>query len=266
MTTYLPRTAWTDHGPVRALTKLVPSAVEGLAIHWPGTTGPIGDPGRSKVAARLEGYRRFHTGAPPVGRAWSDIAYNLAADQAGRVWDLRGVEYQSAANGDQAQNRRFVALLALVGPGEKPTRELVDAVRWARTEVLLKRYPGAKAVVGHRDVRPDPTDCPGDALEGLVQSGAFLAALLPPKHDAGSPYVLKRYLAEGATGKDVEALQKRLNALPGRDIRVDGDLGPDTEARVREVQRAHDLKADGVVGPVTATKVLGWRFELTVSR
>lgn len=259
MVQLMTRADWTSHGPARPLTALEASQVVGMSIHWPGTTGPIGDPGARRIAGRLEGYRAFHTDPEPVGRGWSDIAYNLAADQAGRIWPLRGTAWRSAANGDQATNQRYVAVLALVGPGEQPTPALCEALRVIRREHILTRYPGARNVVGHRDVRPDPTDCPGDILERLIKAGTFVgptAVPAPAGHEA-RPFELRRLLRFGCTGRDVEQLQKRLNQLLDRDVRVDGDFGPDTRAAVVTLQRAHDLTADGVVGKWTCG-VLHW--------
>ncbi len=263
MVKLLPRTEWASRGPVAPLTPLVARAVEGIAIHWPGTTGPIGDPGRNRIAARLEGYRAYHTGQPPVGRGWSDIAYNVAVDQAGRVWNLRGIGVRSAANGDQVVNATWVALLALVGPGEKPTGAMQEAIVAVRHDLVLSAFPGARAVRGHRDVRRDPTDCPGDDLEALIRAGRFVTprpipAPKPPPEIVA--YRLERWLLLGCTGADVAAWQKRVNQLlAGKrdDTRVDGDFGPDTHRATKDAQEVLDVKADGIVGPDTCEGV-GW--------
>ena len=52
------------------------------------------------------------------------------------------------------------------------------------------------------------------------------------------------------TGPDVEELQRRLG------IEVDGIFGPQTNTAVRNFQVAHDLGADGIVGPHTWAKLL----------
>jgi chitosanase len=51
-------------------------------------------------------------------------------------------------------------------------------------------------------------------------------------------------------GKDVVALQRALVSA-GFATPIDGVFGAVTEARVRAFQRAHGLKSDGIVGPVT---------------
>lgn len=252
--TLLPRSAWTTHGPIRDLTPLDPAKVEGTCYHWPGTTSTIGDAGRERTADRLEGYRSYHTAKPPVGRGWSDIAYSLGVDQGGRAWSLRGIEHKSAANGTSELNDRFVAVLLLVGPGEQPSPAMLDTARWLRTEVILRRFPRATRVVGHGQVRPAGTDCPGPAVLGRIASGSLA---LPWQDPAPAEYVftLRRYLVLGVDGDDVRRWQRRCNDLvsgTARDTRVDGDFGPDTERLTKLVQRQLGVDPDGVVGPVTA--------------
>lgn len=50
----------------------------------------------------------------------------------------------------------------------------------------------------------------------------------------------------GSTGINVKRIQEALGGLE-----VDGKFGPKTDAAVRAFQKAHDLKVDGIVGPVT---------------
>lgn len=144
-------------------------AVLGFAVHWPGTTVRIGTPSRKSVASRLEGYRRHHVSV----RGWSDIAYQVAFDPSGRVWDCRGIKWRSAANGSDRGNDSYGAVLLLLGPGDPVTDDMLNAVRDWRRYKWLQRYPGATKVVGHQDIRPDPTACPGPASQALVASGAF---------------------------------------------------------------------------------------------
>jgi len=63
-------------------------------------------------------------------------------------------------------------------------------------------------------------------------------------------------LRRGNQGEAVEELQALLNAKYGADLDMDGNFGKATEAAVRAFQKAHDLTADGIVGPKT-WKALG---------
>src|SRR5690606_31001204 len=96
---------------------------------------------------------------------------NVAVDPAGRVWDLRGIDVRSAANGDTVPNRDWCAVLFLVGPGEEPTAAQVEAFRHWRVTRWLRKFPKATQVTTHQKVRPAGTECPGPAVIRLVQKG-----------------------------------------------------------------------------------------------
>ena len=89
---------------------LLPARVLGIAVHWPAMSTPLR--GFEAVAAALRGWQSFHLD----GRGWSDIAYQVAVDQDGNRYELRGLANQSGANGDTAMNQQYGALLLIVGP------------------------------------------------------------------------------------------------------------------------------------------------------
>jgi len=66
-----------------------------------------------------------------------------------------------------------------------------------------------------------------------------------------------RLISQGSKGEDVRAIQDVLNFHIRRltPLAVDGDFGPLTHARVVEFQKVNALKADGIVGPRTMTKL-----------
>lgn len=77
--------------------------------------------------------------------------------------------------------------------------------------------------------------------------------------DARSYELRLPYLSRGASGEAVRAFQLLLIGLGfacGPDG-ADGDLGANTESAARRFQRAHGLKADGIIGPDTASALLG---------
>ncbi len=160
-----PRTDWTavkaaDAHPFAAM------YVKGAAIHWNGPAVPqtaLSDP-----RSFLEGVRRFHT----TTRNWSDIAYNFAVDQQGGIWTLRGMRHMSAANGDTTTNTKYVAVYAILGEGQSPSRKMLrslgEVVGMVRAE-----YPRATAVVTHQQIRPGSTACPGPHLIRAVDQGTL---------------------------------------------------------------------------------------------
>lgn len=62
-------------------------------------------------------------------------------------------------------------------------------------------------------------------------------------------------------GDDVEALQRRLNALGFDAGREDGIFGPDTDRAVRAFQREYGVADDGIFGPVGHTALTGLRVD-----
>ena len=140
--------------------------VEGLALHWPGMQGTRHTP--EAIARALRSWQRFHQ----VDKQWSDIAYQVAIDQAGNRWQLRGLRTQSGANGSVDVNERFGAALLILGPGEQPTAAMVRGVQQLVRD-FRELYPGGRRIVGHKQIRPEGTDCPGAATMALIQSRAF---------------------------------------------------------------------------------------------
>lgn len=171
-TTYYPRSAWTNHArPTGGLVPLAASAVKGVAVHYTGDPKLGQTATFAQTCARLEGERRFHTDPPPQGRGWTDIAYGVAFDQAGRVFDCRGAFYRSAANGNVTTNSAYGAVTFLIGVADTPTPALIEAFKDWRTKFWLDKFPRATAVVGHRDLYS--TSCPGDATYRLVRNGTL---------------------------------------------------------------------------------------------
>lgn len=167
MMDYFPRTAWDARQAKPGPGPLDPSKVKGLAVHWPG----MGDRrigSLISVASALRGWQAFHMD----DRGWSDIAYQVAVDQAGRAWTLRGLRTQSGANGDNAVNEAYGAILLVLGTGEQPSPEMISTVREVVRD-FRELYPDGEEIRPHSAVRPAGTGCPGDLARALISSGAF---------------------------------------------------------------------------------------------
>ena len=140
--------------------------VIGLAFHWPAMKSPLR--GVAVVSAALRNWQTYHMDT----HGWRDIGYQVAVDQDGNRYILRGLDGQSGANGDEDVNRRYGAVLLVLAPGEQPTdamlREIHAVVRDQR-----RLFPKSKLLVGHNDVRPEATACPGPAVTRLLSEGAF---------------------------------------------------------------------------------------------
>lgn len=177
MVDYLPRTAWNARTPKAGPGSLTVSRVEGAALHWPGM-GARRLLQLADVASALRGWQNYHMD----DRGWSDIAYQVAVDQAGRAWTLRGLRTQSGANGDTDVNERYGAILLIVGTGEHPTPAMISTTREVIRD-FRSMYPNGTAIRPHSAVRPDPTDCPGDLVRELISNRAF-----EPTQEDDMPY------------------------------------------------------------------------------
>ena len=142
------------------------SRVVGLAFHWPAMSKPLR--GVAAVSAALRGWQAYHMDR----KGWRDIAYQVAVDQDGNRYTLRGLDGQSGANGDEDVNRRYGAVLLVLAPGEEPTPAMVREVQNVVAD-HRRLFARSKALVGHQDVRPEATACPGPAVMRLLSEGVF---------------------------------------------------------------------------------------------
>jgi len=165
MVTIIPRSEWTSTPNRRAGRDLKPSEVTAIAVHYPAT-GNTKHKGETKAqtAARLRGWRELHVRPP---RSWADIGYNYAIDQAGRVWDLTGLN-RGAHAGTAKANRESVGVLLIVGNKETPTDAMLASFRELRAWII-KRLPKAAEVRPHSSYVS--TACPGDKIRRLIASG-----------------------------------------------------------------------------------------------
>lgn len=265
-TQFLSRTAWTKTSAEGSRFSRTP---RGVAVHWPGANTPFRGRTQAQVAALLEGWRRMHTSSP---RNWADIAYQVAIDASGRVWDLRGIDRKSAANGDSTTNGQYGAVVLLLGPGEDVTPAMAEAFREWRDTRWLRRWPGSEVVTTHQAVRPKPTACPGSAAIRFVQTRGWTDVTAGPPPAPPAPArprppllptteAIVRELpnlsrALRSNGFHVRLLEGALAA--NRHVLRDpnGNFGPDTEAQVKQFQAARGMPATGVVDRATWQRLL----------
>jgi peptidoglycan hydrolase-like protein with peptidoglycan-binding domain len=253
MSEYLSRSAWTT----------APSSsngswgdVVGIALHYPADGNVIiGAASAETIAAKLRGYRDFHV----KSRRWGDIGYNFAIDQAGRIWELRGlgnVGSHCASASNKNANTRYVGVLFLVGNSEPVSDAAVAAFRDLRARVLAWR-PRAVAVTGHGQVPGASTSCPGGALRALISDGALTGTGTPAPAPVARPAPSSRSsrrqpgqdVRRGDTGPGVGQVQGILKSLGFYDGKVDDAAGPQTDAAIRAFQQAAGIDPDGSFGP-----------------
>lgn len=157
---YLSRSDWGAVPPVRTVP--VSKRLKGVCLHYMGFSVRTEDPVRL-----VQSIQRNHM-APP--KDWWDVAYNELIAQDGTVLEGRGLLHRSGAQGSTSHNRAYIALGLLLGDGDEPTAEMVQAVR-ERIAIVRFFQPSATKIVGHSDLKP--TTCPGNHVRALLRSGAF---------------------------------------------------------------------------------------------
>jgi hypothetical protein len=138
---------------------------------------------------------------------WSDIAYQVAVDQAGRAWTLRGLRTQSGANGNNDLNERYGAILLVLVTGEQPSAALKATTRAVIAD-FRKLYPRGTAIRPHSAVRPGGTDCPGPAARAALARGEFT----PGHVEDDLPYTQAQLRA--MMQAEIEEYMKRFWAAP----------------------------------------------------
>jgi hypothetical protein len=133
---------------------------------------------------------------------------------------------------------------------DRIARLLVKAHQVYGVPLQVAHSPSDKGL-GHHSMGSDwgHRDCPGAPI--IAQKAAIVARA---RELAGVPAPAPQTVHVGVhDSKTVTRAQSKANAVPntGADIKVDGDFGPKTEAKIKRVQAHYHLTTDGIVGPKT---------------
>lgn len=271
MVTILARSRWTS-----TAAKGTPfrwARVRGIVCHYPAMGKSVGVLTAAQEASRLRGWRNYHVGT----LGWSDIGYNYAIGQSGRVYSLRGDRVAAHAVG---HNSRTVGVLFIVGDNEALTSAAQASFRALRA-TLRKRGCGS-GLWGHTEMSGNSTRCPGPYIMADIRSGVLKSAAT-----AAPPFPLPRrpgrmFYYGPAGGPQTSVSGMGLNtAVPADVVKVggrwrsnglakwqqrmidrgwtelvraggaDGRYGKTTEKVVRQFQALIGEKVDGKLGPST---------------
>jgi hypothetical protein len=221
--TIISRAGW-GAAPPESRTPWNPANLEGICQHWFGS--PRAAANHTGCDDLLRSVQRSH-----MAGEFSDIAYNHGVCPHGSVFELRGWNTQTGANGNQDLNTRFYAIVYMAGVGDPLTPAARTALIALYNEAF-RRGVGVKAV-GHGAVAPSGTDCPGAQLRNFLASGAWRP--VPPK-----PKV--RYILMDGDGKQIGS--PSTSFVPGKDEKtvLTAWFGRRASDALRE------LRADGDIG------------------
>lgn len=242
---------------------------QGFGVHYNGPGMGLGDADHGRCYDAVRGIDEFHEKT----RGWADFAYSFACCPHGAIFEGRGWGVRTAANGTNAANGSYHAVLMLLGEGEEPTAAQAAALV-ELTDEHTRRY-------GHTVLRPHSafkaTACPGDAVRTLLEAGLELddrprrsggdsAATMADQTASKLPTVQQ---PDGwQTNRNLRPRVRSCQALlvahgraPANTIRPDGTLdgkfGPGTAKAVEGYQRTAGISVDGIVGPTTWCSLLG---------
>jgi len=190
------------------------------------------------------------------------LPYNIYIRQDGTVHEGRGVDKIGAHC--TGENARSIGLgfEGYYHPAEAGYKGVVDReMPKAQFDAgvclirdLLKEYPSIKWIKSHKAFKA--TACPGNyfPLDAMVaaakEEGTAQAA--PPATDSGR---LLKNTSPMMRGDDVKKLQDTLTKRGYKPGKVDGIYGPITAEAVKAFQRDEKIGVDGIVGPITWSRV-----------
>jgi Mannosyl-glycoprotein endo-beta-N-acetylglucosaminidase len=157
---FVSRKQWGAKAP-KAVTKLSPTALAGVAVHWFGS--PRAAKSHDGCAGLLRSVQNTHMSPGGLGAkdGGNDIAYNHAVCPHGHAFTLRGFGVQTGANGDSQSNRDFAAIVYMAGEGDPPPS---DEVRALIADVIRAwQAKGAGPLVKPHQFFTG-SDCPGPDL------------------------------------------------------------------------------------------------------
>jgi len=113
-------------------------------------------------------------------KGWADIGYHFIIDAGGGIWEGRPLRWQGAHEG-AGLNRGAVGVCLMGNFDDQAVPLAQQAALSQLLDALCRQYAlTANDIRTHREVRPDPTNCPGRALQDVVDRyrRSFAAASL----------------------------------------------------------------------------------------
>ncbi len=158
----------------------VAQTITGIMVHHSAVqTAPS-----QTTAERLQGYQRYH-----MEQGWPDIAYHLAVDPAGELYELRSAGIAGDTFTDYDPNGWFLILADGNYDEEAPTQELLHGLAVAISWAAHTFQVSVDATVSHRDRAA--TTCPGRELDTrlseLTDRSRELLVAGPPRLSTCSP-------------------------------------------------------------------------------
>lgn len=158
------RASWGARAPKGSLSSF--SSVLGVTLHW--SAGDVAT-NLSDYSPNVRSIQNQH-----MNGEYTDIAYNFVVAPNGTIYEGRGWNFRSGANGSTHANTHYLAFCYLGGPTTPFTDAATASISWLIAEAL-RRYPIAIDLQPHS--RWVATACPGDVIRSWIANGP---AVSPP--------------------------------------------------------------------------------------
>lgn len=198
---------------------------------------------------------------------YSGIAYNIYIAKDGTRYWGRGLDYvgggvqnSGVTSGMNANSIQIVC----DGDFNKEVMSAAQKTALFKTAVEIVKYYNFKSagqLMGHREVAPGHTDCPGKnfpmaELREYIRTYGQPAITTPIIDESKN---ISKVLKLGDEGIEVSRLQTVLKVKGYYLDTIDGDFGPNTKIGVIKYQRDHSLTKDGIAGKQTVKSLgLNW--------
>ena len=151
-----------------SITPLFAYNISGIAVHYSAAyADELGDPYQ-----RVRAIQKYHMGpGHDPTMPWSDIAYNFLFSRDGLIFEGRGWNKRSAAQGTKNGNDHFIAICFLgtdkdnrddvTSQGRVALSDFINYAMWAQFKKPLEVQP-------HNFFHS--TECPGDELRSYIQA------------------------------------------------------------------------------------------------
>lgn len=264
MSNFVSRSSWGARHP-KATPKLISRPVKGTVIHYEGSK--VGTIRHDQCAGMVRTIQNYHMDSNQIAvGGGNDIAYNLLICQHGYIFEGRGINTRSGANGTNDANAYYYAVCFLMGPGD----DFNDAMKSAGLDAIniCKTSGGAG-----NDIQPHRhffnTQCPGDPVVSWINKGlpgSTMPVPVPPASNNWFEEIITmlptldftnpRSLDGSGLIDNVQGLLNGTQYAPA-ECEIDNEAGTETLNAVKAFQKMKGLRDDGVVGPVT------WRALIT---
>lgn len=215
-----------DSGLIFKGAKQIRTKTDGIVLHHTGVT-------KDQTIQQIHNYH--------IGKGWIGIGYNFLVYKNGEVYKGRGLEYVGAHC--KGYNTHTVGICA-VGDFENElmTQEQKQSIVKLISDIF-SQYPNKiEFIKGHKEFAA--TDCPGKNYP--IDEIKVLKAETIEKRST---------LSRGDRGSEVKLLQQLLIRKACDPGSIDGIFGVKTEKAVKEFQKKADITVDGIVGPITWSKL-----------